>query len=101
MTNTETISAVRNLPEFSQRVYLAILDGLYAEPGFSDLEGFEVAKAIDSTPEAVGGAMKRLVEADLIWVEEPCSHLDGAPRFIHAEAHDDDIHEEVAAALRA
>ncbi len=98
MNLKETTTAVNALPAFSWTVYAAILKGLYAEPGFSDLEAAEVAAAVGATPEAVGGALKKLADVGLATVHD--YEVNGEPAtFIQAAAHDEGYKAEVEAEL--
>lgn len=83
---------IETLPELSRQVLLAIHDELHqyeTESGievrnmcYSALEGKEVAQDLGVSPQAVGGALKHLVEEGLAWVED--TDVNGRPyHFLH------------------
>lgn len=82
--NVRFLRGVMNAsPEFSRRVYGAIEDGLYAEPGFSDITAQDVAEQLSATEQEVGGALKYLVDVGLIVIE--FSDVNGEPfNFLHS-----------------
>jgi hypothetical protein len=75
-------AALAALPEFSRKVYEAIHAGLYAEPGFSDVNASDVARWLKCEGLAVNAALKHLVEAGLVYTEG-----EGRDRWLHTYEH--------------
>lgn len=65
MTN-ELTTALTALPVFSARVLRTLLDGLYAEPGYSDVIAEDIASALNVSGKAVGGALSHLTDSGLV-----------------------------------
>jgi len=59
-------SAIASLPLLSARVLRALLAGLYAEPGYSDVDAKDIAKAIGEPVDRVKGALGSLVQKGLV-----------------------------------
>lgn len=75
---TNVVDTVRNLPEFSSRVYHYLLtDGWYnfdGESGFSDVDANDVAEALQVKPKAVNAALGHLIGAGLVFTEPYENH---------------------------
>lgn len=97
-TKEEQIKTIGLLPEVSLRVYKAILDGLYAEPGFSDLEVVDVARETDLGVLTVKGAVGYLVKVGLVETEDADVNF-VKYEFLHAPAHDQEWKDEAYAAI--
>lgn len=70
MTNRDELTqTLKTLPAFSAAVLNEVLNGLYAEPGFSDVDAADIAKALNTSRQAVGGALSHLIELGLVFVE--------------------------------
>ena len=89
--NAEPKTAKR-LQSFSLKVYATIVQNLYAEAGFSDVTALDIAKQMKVTPQAIGGAMANLIEANCIWTEDYENYQGGNNTirysFIHANDHE-------------
>jgi hypothetical protein len=60
-----------DLTDKEQNVLTALIDGLYAEPGFSDIDAQDLAKATELNKNAVGGVLTSLQAKGIVWVSEP------------------------------
>ena len=69
MTN-ELTNALAVLPVFSARVLKTLLEALYAEPGYSDIEASDIATELNVSAKAVGGAISHLSDMDLVHSDE-------------------------------
>jgi len=87
-TYAATAAAYHDLPNFSQVVYNQLNSALYAEPGFSDVEGHDLAAALAVSPEAIGGAIKKLVEAGLVFTYASEVNGEHTYQFIDTYAHE-------------
>jgi hypothetical protein len=65
----ELAATIAALPTFSAQVFRALLNGLYAEPGFSDVEASDIAKTLKISEQAVGGALSHLSSVGLVWAD--------------------------------
>lgn len=84
------IEVINKLPLLSARVYLTIVDGLYAEPGFSDVDVEQVAKIMDEPLGKVAGALGTLVEKNLVWMDRV--NVNDTPRaFIQANCRSNEV----------
>jgi hypothetical protein len=90
-TTAELLAALDALPEFSRKVYEVIKAGLYAEPGFSDIESSDVAATLKCSPLAVNAALGHLIEAGLVFVEPWETFGNPKRNFIHTYEHDNEI----------
>jgi len=71
MKQEQNETAGTALPEFSNRVYEALYDRLEnADPGFSEITAGDLAEQLGVSEQAIGGAVSRLVKANLVNVEE-------------------------------
>ncbi len=78
-----------SLPPFSQRVLASLLEQLYAEPNFSDVEAADIAKAIKAPKTSMGGAIAHLVSVGLVQIED--HDVNGRNRqFLHSPLHNDE-----------
>lgn len=59
-------AAIASLPLLSARVLGALLASLYAEPGYSDVDAKDIAKAIGEPVDRVKGALGSLVQKGLV-----------------------------------
>jgi len=71
MTFDEIQTAAAALPEFSRRVFYSLVRGLYAEPGFSDVEATDIANDLAVPVNRVKGALSRLSVVGLLSDAEP------------------------------
>jgi len=107
-TTNDTYAPVTNEAELDERlagltenmaaVYDAIQDGLYAEPGFSDVTVDEVAIAVGKSQASVSSTVGHLIKRGLIWCDnegarEISEHDYTA--FIHTYEHDDELRAKV------
>ncbi len=77
------------VPTFSRQVYDAIKEGLYAEPGFSDVDANDIAETLGCTAEKVGGALSYLCSHGLVWIDY--SDVNGTDyNLLHTYEHDTD-----------
>jgi predicted transcriptional regulator len=86
ITTHELNCRLAELPAFSLEVYNAIDQILYEEPNFSDVTVDDIAKALNRTPTAIGGALKKLVHAGLVLIEE-YEVNDRSTNFLHTVGH--------------
>lgn len=87
-TLSQLIDACDNLPLISATVYKALLDGLYAEPGFSDVDTSDLAKATGLGMNVVKGALGHLVNEELVTtVSERINGI--TTEFVYATVHND------------
>lgn len=83
----ETIAAIKALTTEQTVVYNAINAALYAEPYFSDVQGSDIASVTGMTAQQVGGYVKALIDAGLVYVEYTDVNM-SKRQFIHTHAHD-------------
>lgn len=69
-TTSEQLAAIPFLPTLSVTVYQSLLNGIYAEPGFSDVEADDLVTATELSVGQVAGALGYLVEHGLVWVDD-------------------------------
>lgn len=85
------------LPPFSARVLRSLLEQLYAEPGFTDVEANDIAKAIKAPRTSMGGAIAHLVSVGLVKVDK--NDINGRLReFLYSPLHDEQGTKELAIA---
>jgi len=85
--DAELQERLNTLPAFSKDVYDTLHAALYAEAFFSDVTVEDLAKTMVETTEAVRAALKRLMEAGLVYSE----HYNANRRtriFLHTYQHD-------------
>jgi DNA-binding IclR family transcriptional regulator len=61
---------MKNLTEKEQSVLNALIAGLYAEEGFSDVCAGDLSKATGLNKQAVGGVLTSLQDKGYVWVSE-------------------------------
>lgn len=79
MTTSEFKTKFDRLPEKSKAAMRVIIQGLYAEPGFSDVDTGDVAAALGLDRKAMGGIVARLQKDGLCWADRMDSM--GGPKY--------------------
>jgi predicted transcriptional regulator len=91
LTKSEQLAAIKSLPEISAKVFLALLDGLYAEPGFSDVDVKDLAKMTKLTVAQVKGAVGHLVNEGLVYTFRMDGLESGTADLIYANCHSNGV----------
>ena len=60
-----------NLTVLEKQALQALVNGLYAEPGFSDVDAHDTARDIKVSTRSVRGALSSLVKKDYINIDDP------------------------------
>jgi DNA-binding MarR family transcriptional regulator len=60
-----------HLTELEKLSLECLIEGLYAEPGFSDVDARDIATRIGRDIKSVRGALASLVKKDLIMIDDP------------------------------
>lgn len=63
---THEVDAINTLPLTSTQVLLTLLNGLYAEPGFSDMDVKDIERTLEMDQKVVKGAVGHLTKLGLI-----------------------------------
>jgi hypothetical protein len=63
-----------SLTKLETTVLETLIDGLYAEPGFSDVDAHDIAKATKISTKSIRGVLSSLVKKGIIWLDETCSY---------------------------
>jgi hypothetical protein len=58
------------LTELETRVLETLIDGLYAEPGFSDIDAHDIARSTGISTKSIRGALSSLVKKGIIHLDE-------------------------------
>lgn len=83
-----TAAKLAALPAFSATVLHTILNALYAEPGFSDVEAADIATTLGTDKKSTAGAIARLIDAGLIFLD--ITRINGrTSHFLASTLHDD------------
>jgi len=69
MRDMKTIKDL-GLTKLEETILSCLIDGLYAEPGFSDVDAKDIASEIGIDIKSVRGGVGSLVKKGLIWVQE-------------------------------
>ena len=69
MRDMKTIKDL-GLTKLEETILSCLIDGLYAEPGFSDVDAKDIALEVGINIKSVRGGVGSLVKKGLIWVEE-------------------------------
>ena len=59
-----------NLTQLEQQVLECLIDELYAEPGFTDVDAHDIARNTKVDIKSVRGAVGSLVKKDIIWSDK-------------------------------
>lgn len=82
-----TATKLAALPIFSAVVLHTLLNELYAEPGFSDVEASDIAKALGTDKSSTAGAIARLVADQFVSLDH--TDINGRKRtFLGSQLHD-------------
>jgi hypothetical protein len=82
-------TAIETLPDFSRRVFVALVAALYAEPGFTDVTSVGIARVIDAAPQAVNAALAHLYAVGVAYPDH--THVAGTRvEFVGATMHTHD-----------
>jgi len=68
---TGQFATEKNLTALEEKVLSALIDGLYAEPGFSDVDAHDIARDINIPTRSVRGALSSLIKKDYINIDNP------------------------------
>lgn len=60
-----------NLTNLEELALKALIDNLYAEPGYSDVDAADIARITGVDIKSVRGALSSLVKKDIIWIDDP------------------------------
>ena len=60
-----------NLTVLEKQTLQSLIYGLYAEPGFSDVDAHDIARDIKVSTRSVRGALSSLVKKDYIKIDDP------------------------------
>jgi sugar-specific transcriptional regulator TrmB len=72
-----------NKTEFTQleeQVLTALIENLYAEPGFSDVDATDLAEATGIPTKQIRGVLSSLVKKGVVTLEETDTY--GAPKYV-------------------
>ena len=67
MTNTEIKEL--NLTDMESKALQALIDGLYAEPGFSDVDANDISKMTKIDISKIRGVISSLVKKGIVYVD--------------------------------
>lgn len=72
MENNNNNNAIKdlNLTELETQVLTKLIDGLYAEAGFSDVDANDLSKWTGIPMKSIRGVIGSLIKKDIIWVED-------------------------------
>ena len=59
-----------NLTELETKTLQSLINGLYAEPGFSDVDAKDIATATGISTKVIRGALGSLVKKGIVWIED-------------------------------
>jgi hypothetical protein len=62
-----------SLTKLETTVLETLIDGLYAEPGFSDVDAHDIAKQTKISTKSIRGVLSSLVKKGIIWLDETSS----------------------------
>ena len=65
-----------NLTELESKTLTAFIGGLYAEPGFSDVDVNDLSSELGISTKVLRGALGSLVKKDIVFVDENNSGYD-------------------------
>ena len=68
-----------SLTPLEQQVLTSLIDGLYAEPGFSDIDAKDIAQETGIDTKVVRGVISSLVKKGIVDVEQTSTY--GAPTY--------------------
>ncbi len=77
-----------------QTVLTALIDGLYAEPGFSDVDAHDLAAATKISTRSIRGVLSSLIKKDYINIDDPGTgyqivYLNESKYYLHPEWRED------------
>lgn len=64
-----------NLTELEEQTLTSLINGLYAEAGFSDVDAKDIAQWINKDIKSVRGAVGSLVRKGIVWTEDNGSYI--------------------------
>jgi len=59
-----------NLTELETKTLTALIDNLYAEPGFSDVDANDLSRYTKIPMKVIRGVIGSLIKKDIVWVED-------------------------------
>ena len=59
-----------NLTELESKTLQSLIDGLYAEPGYSDVDANDIAKDLGISTKIIRGALGSLVKKGIVTLDE-------------------------------
>jgi hypothetical protein len=65
-----------NLTELESKTLQSLVDGLYAEPGYSDVDAKDIAKDLSIDTKVIRGALGSLVKKGIVFIETNDSNYD-------------------------
>lgn len=79
-----------NLTAMEEKALSALIDGLYAEPGFSDVDANDIAKWTGIPTRNIRGVLSSLIKKDYIQIDDPGTgyqiiYLNDSKWYLHPE----------------
>ena len=62
-----------NLTVLEKQTLQAIIDGLYAEPGFSDMDVNDLVRPVGKSSRVLRGVLSSLIKKGYIYIDDSCS----------------------------
>ena len=56
------------------RVMESLIDGLYAEPGFSDVDAHDISRQTGISTKSIRGVLSSLVKKGIIFIDDSCGN---------------------------
>ncbi len=69
-----------NLTELEEKVLENLIDNLYAEPGFSDVDAKDISKETGIPMKSIRGVLGSLVKKGIVSLDETSTY--GAPKYV-------------------
>lgn len=74
------------------RVMESLIDGLYAEPGFSDVDAHDISRQTGISTKSIRGVLSSLVKKGIITIDDSCGngvyeliYLNDGYHYLHPE----------------
>jgi len=68
---TGQFATEKNLTALEEKVLSALIDGLYAEPGFSDVDANDITRDTGIPTRKIRGVLSSLIKKDYINIDDP------------------------------
>ena len=85
-----------NLTVLEKQTLQAIIDGLYAEPGFSDMDVNDLVRPVGKSSRVLRGVLSSLIKKGYIFIDDSCSsgnyqliYLSESKYYLHYQWKDD------------